>query len=273
MTNRSAGIAIFLSLAVGQLTPGNAWATLSSDSYLKEITIADHYVTHQKSIASYAGGSSASDKVRKFVGGDGYRVGDRWEVAASYAQSTQMRMMAPDPAHPVPKSLTGLFRYEVTAVDTAGITVTVTQLQQDGLSIVDPRIEKVQLRFDGRMRQIAKEYVFRKEFKADREPVAVSPDGFRSRMTKLELFALDVPELGSADQGALKSDRLPELPAELNRIAEKTSWRSRVRTAESMEHDDFFGRNVQMLWKTGDPWPAYLQTPMGVSILVRKGGE
>ena len=246
---------------------------MSPENYLAALTIAEKNVKHQKSIASYASGSRLQEKIRNFVGVGGYRVGDSWDIAAYYAQSAQMRMMSPDPTHPAPKGLAGLFRYEVVEVEPSAISVAVTQLSEDGIRIVDPRIEKVLFRFDGGMHQLSKEYVFRKDLKTDGEPVAVSPNGLRSRMTQLELFALDVPELGAADKSTLKAESLPQLPHELAKVAERSGWKARVRAAAAMEQDDFFGRQVQMLWRRGDPWPAYLQTSMGTSILIRRGGE
>jgi len=62
----------------------------------------------------------------------------------------------------------------------------------------------------------------------------------------------------------------PELPKGLRQVASRSGFRIDPSTTKAFEQDDFFGRGVRILWKQGDPWPAYLKTPQGVSILLSK---
>jgi len=200
--------------------------------------------------------------------GRGYKVGDTWDVAAWQIQSATMRKMSdPDMLSPNVRS-GGTFHYEVTSVkpgDDSEITVKVTQTAQDGMKMLDHHIDGMFMTFCDHGVQSDKSYAVR----GLTHLVPVSPEGLRGKNTQMELLPLDVPEVSTAERSQVTS--LPTLPTEIQNFAEKIGYQPNLSKSTWMEQDDFFGRPVQMLWEKGNPWPSYMRTANGISILIRKG--
>lgn len=242
-----------------------ASADMSDSRYLEALKIADQYVQRKKAIANDP--NALSSTVIRALLGRYYRVGDAWVVAAYQEYPTLMRRVDQPEMLEQKSGKVGLFRYEVTQVKTGAapeVTLKVTQLNQSGIAPVDAGIEYLTLKMNDKLKQGEKAYKVR----GAQLETAVSPDGIRSRITDLELFPLDVPEV----ELDLRQDvrELPRLPAALQKVAQDAGFRPDVARSGWFEQDDFFGRPVQILWQQGDPWPAYLKTTHGVAILLRK---
>lgn len=231
-----------------------ATAGMSESEYLRALKIAQKKVEGRSSRLSQArlqpGGSLPFARA--------YQVGDRWEVAAWQRDTGMMRKIDdPTHAHPAGGKL-GIFRYEVTAVSPE-VTLKITQLSE-----VDSRFESMTLVMGSGAAQSSKSYRLRSGSRA----LHVSPQGIRSRMTVLELFPLDIPEISGAEE--FRPESFPELPETLAQALARSGYSIDLERTVGFEQDDFFGRPIRALWQTGDPWPAYLSTPGGVAVLIRK---
>ncbi len=261
------------------------YAALSEDDYFKSLRIADQYVRKLKdrngdgtvsgSLALGARGPRRSDL--KSLQGRTYHVGDQWEVIAWRTDTMRAAAMMSAPSdHPPLRQEMAAFRYTVISVAPGadGVAeIRIEPIDAYGLSSFDPRVKSLTIRTDAKLSQYTKTYVFsvpgmmgmKKEV-----TVPVSADGIRSGITPLELFPIDMPRLELGE--GTRVTKLPELPPALQPIAKSSGYKLRPDEGSWFEESDFFGRPIQMLWRTGEPWPAYLKTPYGVAILVSRGG-
>lgn len=216
-----------------------------------------------------------SSRVRS-VFGRMYQVGDQWEVASWSAGNTMARMTNDPERLQLRTGRTALFKYEVLSVKPAPdspnpeIVLQVTQLEQFGLKKVDDRVKTLKFRFNDRMLTSRKTYEMIDSQGVVRT-LAVSPDAMHSTLTPLELFPLDVPELTTAESARPESP--PTLPDSLQAIATQSGYRLDLQKSRAFKQDDFFGRGIEALWQQGAPWPAYLKTSNGVSILISQGAS
>jgi hypothetical protein len=214
-----------------------------------------------------AGSANAlSSPIIKAYFGRYYRVGDSWDVAA-WEIKNPMLSYAPIAENQSPKvGKGGIFHYEVKEVrngTTPQVVISVKQTSEFGMTPVDPKVEELTLTMSDRFVQTEKAY----RLKGSAEAVKVSPDGLHSRITPIELYALDVPEIATAIKNTPSS--LPELPAAVQSVASRAGYQPVLNQSTWLEQDDFFGRPVQILWQYGNPWPSYLKTSTSMSILLR----
>ncbi len=261
------------------------YASLSEDDYFKSLRIADQYVRKLKdrnAADTPAGASGLEARAPRrsdlrSLQGRSYRVGDQWEVIAWRSDKMQVAAMMSSPSdHPPLRQEMAAFRYTVVSVadGASGVAeIRIEPIEAYGLALFDPRVKSVTIRTDVKLSQYTKTYVFsvpgvmgmKKEV-----TVPVSADGIRSGITPLELFPIDMPRLEMGDGSRVT--KVPELPPVLLPIAKSSGYKLRADEGSWFEETDFFGRPIQMLWRTGEPWPAYLKTPYGVAILVSRGG-
>ena len=156
----------------------------------------------------------------------------------------------------------GLFHYEVTASGLDGVTVRITQRAP----LADPRVNSVSLTFNAQMEETDKAY----SLVGVAYPVHVSPQGVHSRISRLELFPLDPTELETAARSQTTS--MPALPVALSALASANLVVAPGTTLADFQQEDFFGRPIRVLWRQGDPWPAYMSTINGAAVLI-KGGQ
>jgi hypothetical protein len=252
--------------------PAFSHADLSEDAYQAALKAADKKVQRQKSLNSQSANALSSSLIRNLFGRY-YQVGDNWDVAAWSFDNTMARMTT-DPAHLESKGgRGGVFHYQVIEVKNAPkpeVVIQVTQREEFGLHKQDARVQALKLSMNDTMLQSQKTYVMTDRSGATRS-IKVSPDGIHSAITGLELFPLDVPELLTAE--STQASSVPELPEGLRGIASQAGYHPAPGKCLWFEQDDFFGRPIQAMWQSGDPWPAYLKTSSGVSILIRKGAS
>ena len=253
---------------VGLSVSEMAKAAMPQADYENALNLAEKKVLREKAAHSSTAGAVSSAMLNTLFGRY-YQVGDNWDVAAWHTdKSSMMRMTdAPEQLKPRP-SLGGIFHYEVTRVKTGmkpEVDIVVTQKEAFGLKTVDQKVEKLTLTMNDEMKQSLKAYSINGRL------VKVSPEGIHSGITALELFPLDIPEVVTADRQTVT--KLPELPADIQSVANRTSYASGSDLSQSMwfEQDDFFGRPISMLWQHGNPWPSYLKTSNGIALLISKG--
>jgi hypothetical protein len=243
-------------------------AEMSHSDYLTALKIADQHVQRQKALRAEDGAGALSTSLARELMGRFYQVGDTWDVAAVHVASSMMRRTA-DPHQLTDRAdEVGLFRYEVVEVKNGAnpeVIIHVRQLEENGFKVVDKRVEKMVLKASAKLEQSAKSYVY-----AGQQSVRTGQALAASTVTAMELFPLDVPNVLTAQRE--KGKAIPALPASLAGAVRNFAYSVQPSSTAWFEQDDFFGRPVQFLWQQGDPWPAYLKTPQGVAVLVRKGG-
>ena len=264
--------ALFCLAFSGVFALGGGWARadMSDADYQAALRLAQKKVQRAQSLKLQSVHALSSGVIRNLYG-QNYRVGDSWDVAAWSFANTMARMTI-EPDHLQSKGgRGGLFHYEVTEVQagaTPSVTLRVTQSEGYGLTKPDARVQSLELRMDDRMNQSAKTYRIT-DRSGQLRTLPVIPEGVHSTVTGLEMFALDVPELLTAERA--QATAIPALPEGLQRVAEAAGYHPDPARSVSYEQDDFFGRGVQAVWQQGQPWPAYLKTSNGVSILIRAG--
>lgn len=271
---KCAGTALQVSVSflVIALLGDGVWASMPQSDYLKALQIADQHVRKQKAAqAMEAQGATALISDGHFNPLEyPYQAGQKWIVAAQRTESSIMRR-TDDPSQLAKRAESiGFFQYEVVQVtrgEKPKLALKITPIAYDGIEPVDTRVNELSLTVDGQFRQVAKAY----KVAGRAEPIAVNPDGIRSRLSPMELYPLDAPSIFGVSAEAVTAQ--PELPGKLAEIAKKQGFALDPGKSHRFDQDDFFGRGVEFIWQKGDPWPAYMKTPMGVAVLVRKGAE
>ena len=258
----------FLSLASGVslVFAGSVQASMSQDEYFAALKIAEKKVQRTQAMRTASANALSSSLLRSLFGRY-YQVGDQWDVAAWRFDNPMSRKIGEGDLLKTKAVQGGIFRYEVVQVKNGAnpqVNLKVTQLTEQGMVPVDPRVERLSLTMNDKLMQSDKTYYF----KGRAEGVKVSADGLRSGVTTLELFPLDVPEVSTAEKETATA--MPELPENVRSVAEKAGYKPDLGRSLWFEQDDFFGRPIQILWQQGDPWPAYFKTTGGVAILLRK---
>ena len=236
----------------------------SHAQYLKDLQLAQAKVMREKKAQSTA--TALSSPIVKAYFGRYYRVGDSWDVAAWEYINPMMRMTSDPAMLKITVGRGGVFHYEVTDVHTGdkpSVVIRVTQLSDLGMTPVDPKVQDLTLTMSDQMVQTQKEY----QILGQSKPVKVSPDGIHSRISALELFPLDVPEILDAVRN--RPSKLPTLPEKIQKVAQQVGYSPSLTQSYWLDQDDFFGRPVEILWQQGNPWPSYMKTADGVAILLR----
>lgn len=235
---------------------------MSPSEYQESLRLADLHVRRMQAIAGRPG--TLQSALASRIGGSQLRTGSSWLVAAYHEPGVELH-----PEHGAAPRV-AVFRYRVKSIDEAPggrkIHVEVTEETQKGGMPLDPRVEALEMVFGPEWELLSKEYRFRGLGRT----VAVSPDGLRARSTPWEIFPLDAPGLHGAQASGETSAREPQLPARLKQLLEERGETFEPAGAQALEQDDFFGRPVRMLWKSGDPWPLLLRTSLGQTVLIRK---
>lgn len=253
------------------------WAAPDGDDYLQALKIANAKIERTQQRVAHPGtgraaviASALTSAMPERLSLKPYQVGETWEVAAWQADPTAMRMTS-DPRHlESGKGRVGIFKYRVAEVKespTRQVVFEITQRDAHGQTVVDPQVDRITLTMNETYEQARKSYAM----KNHPDPIHVAPSGLRSAMTRLELFPLDIPEVITAEASQPKS--LPELPEALREIARQSEFKPDLGRSVWYSQDDFFGRGIDILWQLNDPWPAYIKTSQGVSILISRGGS
>src|SRR2546423_645783 len=92
----------------------------------------------------------------------------------------------------------GTFSYDVPAIQHSfpqSVVLKVTQLAELDQSIIDPKIQGILLKADEQSHQSAKLY----EISGRGSPLGVAFDGMNPRISEIDLFPLDMPDVLTAD--------------------------------------------------------------------------
>jgi len=260
---------VTLGLALG-FFENTAVASMPEKLYLDSLKAASATVA-RKHAASGPEASALSSAVIRSMLGRYYQIGDAWDVASWRFESTIMRMTSA-PEHIQPQLVGGaIFHYQIVDVKTGAtpqIILKVTQtnsLSSPDAKVPDPKVQALFLTMSDSMVQTQKAYQYAGSPAGTVVPV--SADGLHSGMTVLELYPLDVPEIITANK--TQPTQVPNLPPPAATVANEVKFAPNLANSSWFEQDDFFGRQVRILWEHGKPWPSYLETSGGISILVK----
>lgn len=211
------------------------------------------------------GADGLSPTLLKDIFGRQYKEGDSWDVAAWQFMSSTMRKTADTSKLSTGFNNGGIFHYEVIRSGSGQrLKLKITQLNVKGFKPVDPRFESIFLEVNETLSQSRKDYRLR----GQTSTLSVSPEGIHSSMTPLELYPLDFPDVVTAEQKTPTSP--PLLPNAIQDVANKLGFNVDPKRSKLFEQDDFFGRPIKIMWQEGDPWPAFIQTSGGISILIQR---
>lgn len=254
---------------------------MSEDEYYRALRIADQHVRKKQAMLDSSAAATdalgASSGLRRSslasLQGRKFKKGDQWEVIALRSEQMRVAAMKSAPSedghsHGTNRPDIGVFRYTVTGVNDGLADIQVEQVQKFGIGIYDARVSSLAMKTDQQLMQHEKRYAFVSK-RGEKKDIRVSPDGLRSGITGLELFPLDMPRLEMGDGKRLK--KVPVLPEALQKVSSQAGFRIDASEGLWFEESDFFGRPIEIFWKTGDPWPTYMKTSYGVAILVKKG--
>ncbi|MEO7163944.1 MAG: hypothetical protein ABI041_13575 [Bdellovibrionia bacterium] len=239
-----------------------SWAAMPEKDYRAALQVAERKVLRTNQIRNNSENLSAS--TLKMLFGRFYKVGDSWDIASWNFTSSKMRKTS-DPEQ-IKKQLGpgAIFHYEVMRIRSGAepeVDFKVTQMPSRDFKVVDSRVSQLNLTMrltsQDQLTQIHKTYSF------------LEKNISNNNQTPLELFPLDIPETLNAEQQTKPTE--PELPSEIQDIANRLGFHPSLSQSTEFHQDDFFGRSVQILWQHGDPWPVYLRTVNGIAILIRKG--
>lgn len=96
------------------------------------------------------------------------------------------------------------------------------------------------------------------------------------KQVRTELVPIDVTLLTmreSLDQARSHPQKAPVLPPQLRATAEKLGFKPDPQNGRWFDETDFWGRPVRIFWEEGDPWPTYMESSNGISILVHEGAR
>jgi len=260
---------------LGASLTATAASAMTERDYFSALQFADQHVRKLKDRrTSRAGALLSAPAVEQSdlvsLHGRPWKKGDHWLVVM--LKSEELRAAPPSAegelSHTRRPEL-ALFEYQVVESQPGGdVWVRVEPRSDWGILPVDPRVRSILLRTDESLRQKSKQYIFGTThwLAAPEVRVGVSPDGLRSPITPLELYPLDLPRLDLGEGKRVLE--LPALPEPLRAVAKSTGYRIEPSQGMWFEEQDFFGRPVSLFWRQGDPWPAYLKTPYGVSLLI-----
>ena len=197
--------------------------------------------------------------------GRAYKVGDEWDTVVFYKLTRiNPETVASGESDVNAAGKMTAFHYAVTQINPLQIEVTESSAQ--GLPTSDPSIAKVTLVFDTDFREVSKTYLG-----TNGSTQSAFIGGIRSRNVPLEKFEIDSPDLMQAEKIPFRGsdELLATLPKPLSTLAAVNGFHYDVVGANWMTSEDGFGRSVDLLWQSGKPWPTYVKSARGFSILLR----
>ena len=240
----------------------SAYAYENYTDYLAALKVADRYVQKKKQASVNRMGALSTSPVSELFGRY-YQEGDSWDVAAVRIDPNMAPGADGDKISPP-----AIFHYQVTRVSTgwsSGIEIHVTQIEQFGAKVVDAKVKEIVLLLNGKFQEQSKKYIMN----GTNQPVVGSVDGMGGNFSGLEFFPLDIFDIATADKS--QPTVLPEIPLPLSKISAQTAFKIDASRSRLFDQEDFFGRSVQAIWQAGDPWPAFIRTPHGIAVLIKKG--
>jgi hypothetical protein len=232
----------------------NAFSDYTESQYREALRIADQHVkkTHLMTQSS----SALSIPLIQKIKGDFYRVGESWDVEVfQFLQNPNTPL-----GNTERKGRIARFHYEVVGVtpgEKPKVDLRVTQVAP----LLDAKVKALEIEAEvggQEIEQVKKYYLLQNSSQI----VLVSPEGLRSPITPIELFPVDFPNVSTLDEAPFKGELT--LPKPL---------KAHFDPAQSLhfDGDDFLGKPLDVVWQHGDPWPAYMRTSLGVSVLLRNG--
>lgn len=243
------------------------WAS-SEKRYLSSLQYASQKVLLKKQKSSSPLALSTSMISRQL--GRPYQVGESWLVLAFIDEREMMRRTAPTRERSGSLSQGGLFEYRVTEIKTGfqpEITLSIHQVNHSQFPTLDPQVNQLFLILDNQLSQKKKFYAMTHQSSF----ISVPWGGIGVSLSPLNFYPLDLPEMITAQESTQPKE--PTMLQEVQLRAKPFLWKVNLNESDGYEQEDFFGRPIDILWEKGKPWPSYIKTPRGISILIESGGN
>jgi hypothetical protein len=203
----------------------------------------------------------------ELLSGRPYRLGEAWDVVSYYIIQNAMpgSTLRTDYA---PHGKISSFHYRVTQL--APLQIEVTETAQPNSNKTDPEIASVTLTYDSDFREIGKAY-----HRVDGQTIEALVGGMHARGLPLEIYAIDAPNVTDAEAVPYRApaELIASLSPPLAAIAQASQFGYDPVNAQWLKTTDGFGREVDVVWQKGNPWPSYVRTERGISILVSEVGH
>ncbi|MDR3606962.1 MAG: hypothetical protein P4M08_06225 [Oligoflexia bacterium] len=196
--------------------------------------------------------------------GRSYRIGEEWDVVSYYnLQNASALPGGSARTDFAPHGRISAFHYRVSSIAPLRIEVTETKK-------TDPSVTSVTLAFDAEFHEIAKAY-----HRTDGSTTEGLVHGMHTRFLPLEIYEIDAPQVSTAESVPYQTpdELIASMPAPLAAIAHSSRFSYDADNASSMRTIDGFGREVDFVWQKGNPWPSYVKTDRGISILTNGAGH
>jgi hypothetical protein len=188
-----------------------------------------------------------------------YKTGDQWDVV-SYQEL---------PLNASSKILhsgrSAAFHYQVSSVDDQSIRIRVTPIAAYGLKNIDPKVQFADFVYSKDLKLTAKYY----KISGYPDPISLSPDNFKVGVSVMEGFPLELPEITDAEKDST-FNYSPEFTATYNSAIASAGYSGLSVMEPCWTTWDFFGRHIQSIWPSGQPFPTLMKTTQGYSVLARQ---
>ena len=249
------------------LTFTMSWAS-SEKRYLSSLQYASQKVLLKKQKTSSPLALSASMLAAHL--GRPYQIDESWLVLSFIDESVMMRGVALSPGAASAPFRGGLFEYRVKEIRTGfqpEISLSIQQVSHPNFPTIDSRVKQLLIVLDEQLSQKKKFYAM----STHPHLISVPVEGVGDFLSPISFYPLDLPQIMTAQPSTQPQE--PHFPQSLQRLIHPYSWQVNLGRAIEYEQEDFFGRPIDILWERGKPWPSYIKTPRGISILVESGGK
>lgn len=239
----------------------NSQYAIPEQDYKRSLQLAQQKVARSKKNAL---SSITQDKpvIHKLFGRD-YLPGDSWDVAVWKEKTPSMEHSPSGSKY----FFSGIFHYEVLKIETGRgqlATIQIKQVEGEKDKTLDPNLSHIQISLTSNLLEREKLYFFKDGTTA----VSAHQVALKAKISPAELLPL-VPPMIAAEEFP-PSAKAPSIPNELIGSIKKLGADVTSINSVAYDVDDFFGRQNEILWKQGQPWPTVIKTPQGISVLIKK---
>jgi hypothetical protein len=157
------------------------------------------------------------------------------------------------------------FHFEVTSVDDQNIRVRVTPIAAYGLRNIDPRVQYADFTYSKDLKLTAKTY----KLHGYADPIPVSTDNFKVGVSVMEGFPLEIPQISEAEKDDM-FNYAPQFPTTFKSAITQAGFSGLSVMDPCWTTWDFFGRHIQSIWPSGQPFPTLIKTTQGYAVLARQ---
>jgi hypothetical protein len=187
-----------------------------------------------------------------------YKQGDQWNIV-SYQE---LPLNSPGNSK---SGRSAAFHYQVSSVDEQSIRIRVTPIAAFGLKNIDPKVQYADFVYSKDLKLTAKYY----KLQGYSDLIPLSPDNFKVGVSVMEGFPLEIPQISDAE----KDDAFnynPQFTSTFQTAIQASGYSGFSVMEPCWTTWDFFGRHIQSIWPSGQPFPSLMKTTQGYSVLARQ---